>query len=83
MKKTYEKPMIVFEDFSLCTNIAAGCEVKTETWGNKTCGMDFSGVMIFLDTMTGCVEKVDSVGGDGDYNGICYHVPYGTNLFNS
>ena len=84
MKKAYEKPEIVFENFSLSTNIAAGCEVKTNLPGNKTCGLDFSGVIIFLDGMTGCTETVTNTGGDGSYNGICYHVPSGkNNLFNS
>ena len=84
MKKVYAKPEIVFESFSLSQNIAAGCEVKTNLPGNKTCGLDFSGVVIFLDSISGCVEKITSEGGDGSYNGICYHVFTGeSNLFNS
>lgn len=84
MKKVYEKPEITFESFTLSQNIAADCEVKTGLPSNNSCGMDFSGITIFLDTMNGCDEKITSEGGDGEYNGICYHVPSGNaNLFNS
>lgn len=88
MKKAYSKPEIVFENFSLTTNIAGDCEVKTSTWGmnNADCGLDFSGVVVFLDTMAGCQGgiAVESFGGDGEFNGICYHVPLDSNnLFNS
>lgn len=87
MKKTYSKPEIVFESFSLSQNIAAGCEVKTNTPSQSECGIDFGGSMLFVDGMNGmngCKDiAVDNVGGDGVYNGICYHVPTGENLFNS
>lgn len=83
MKKKYEKPQIIIENFSLSTTIAGDCEVKTNIPSQNTCGLDFSGVSIFLDTMNGCGIKVTSEGGDGEYNNICYHVPYGDNLFNS
>lgn len=85
MKKIYSKPEIAFESFSMSTNIAAGCEQPTNLPSNNECGLDFSGVYIFLDTMSGCVEKVPSDGGDGEWNTICYHVPDGgkNNLFTS
>lgn len=83
MKKTYEKPEIMFENFLLSTNIAGDCEKKTDTQSNNSCGMEFTGIgMVFLTDMSGCKdEKIE--GDDGEYNGICYHVPYGENLFNS
>jgi hypothetical protein len=84
MKKVYSKPVIMFEDFSLSTNIAGSCDVDTNVQSQNQCGMDFSGVTVFLDTMNGCAIKVTSVGGDGEYGGICYHVfSNGYNLFNS
>lgn len=87
MKKAYMKPEIMFEDFTLSTNIAGTCEVDTNIQGmaSTSCGLDFSGLMVFLDGMGGCTDiKVDNVGGDGEFNGICYHVPSGDkNLFNS
>ena len=76
MKKTYFKPEIMFEDFSLSTNIATGCEVLSNNQSSNQCGMDMSGIMVFV-TEAGMYEN-----GAGDP--ICYHVPLGQqNLFNS
>lgn len=87
MKKTYAKPAVYFESFTLCTAIAAGCEVKTNTPAARQCGIDFGPYTLFLDTMTGVCfgdGAIKDVGGDGRYNGICYHVPEDSNnLFNS
>ena len=85
MKKFYTKPEIMFDSFTLSTNIAGDCEEKMNLPSNSSCGLDFSGLMVFLDGMGGCTNiKVDNVGGDGEFNGICYHVPSGDkNLFNS
>lgn len=75
MKKTYSKPEIAFESFSLSHNIAAGCEEKTHTPAARACAVDFSGVSLFLDDMDACKDiQVDNLGGDGEFNGICYHV---------
>ena len=84
MKKVYMKPEIMFESFTLSTNIAGDCEVKTWLPSNNSCGLDFSGVTVFMTGMNGCTDiQIDSEGGDGEWNNICYHVPYGENLFNS
>lgn len=85
MKKAYEKPEIMFENFTINVNIAADCDIKTGLPTNNTCGMDFSGEMVFLTGMGGCSDTaIDAVGGDGEYNGICYHVmSNGQGLFNS
>lgn len=85
MKKVYNKPEIMFEDFSLSSAITAGCEAKTNLPSLNQCGMDFSGLVVFMQGMTGCTDiAVDNVGGDGEFNGICYHVPSnGENLFTS
>lgn len=85
MKKIYEKPAIVFEAFSLSTAIAGSCGVTTGEFSNGTCGMDLSGVKVFLSEMNGCSDfSVGNGSGDGEFNGICYHVPTdGNNLFNS
>ena len=82
MKKNYSKPEIVFEDFSLCTNIAAGCEVKLDTPTANSCGYQPEGLTytIFLEGMNGCDRKYP----DGGYKGVCYHVPTeDNNLFAS
>lgn len=83
MKKKYTKPMIIIEDFSLDTTIAGSCDVKTDTQGYGECGLDMSGITIFLDGMSGCTFPIKNVGGDGEHNGLCYHVPTDSNLFNS
>lgn len=73
MKKQYSAPDIFFEDFSLSTNIAAGCE---ETPFNNTdkCGVlgGPKGQTIFTEEILGCDKKI--IG--GYYNGLCYHNPY-------
>ena len=85
MKKTYTKPEIMFEDFTLTTSIASNCEIKTHTPSVNTCGVNASGINVFITNMTGCGDfpVPDNGGGDGEYGNICYHVPYGENLFNS
>ena len=90
MKKTYAKPEIMFEDFTLTTSIAAGCEVQdTNKATINSCGLDFSGVAVFTDRMSGCLVPGgvavpdDDMDGDAEWNGICYHNPSGTNIFNS
>ena len=80
MKKTYEKPAIIFEDFSLSTSIAAGCELETPLPSyEENCGYPIKGAIIFVEG-TQCTSYPQ----DGTYNGFCYHVPLDTNnLFNS
>ena len=69
----------------MSTNIAAGCETTTDLPSENECGMDFSGLIVFMEGMNGCSDiKVDNLGGDGEFNKICYHVPSGSNdLFTS
>ena len=85
MKKVYSKPEIVFENFSLSTNIAGDCEWKTDTYAVNICGVDSTGIgTVFMDSMYRCDHKADMIGeNDAAYGTICYHVPYGENLFNS
>jgi hypothetical protein len=91
MKKKYEAPRIVFDSFELSTNIAGDCEEKTNNPSNSTCGLTLTGnLSVFLETITGCIdfrvdvdENGDGYYGSGPYNTICYHVPFGNNLFNS
>ena len=85
MKKAYAKPEIIFESFSLSQNIAAGCEVITDTQSRGTCGLEWGPDILFLDSMGNVCTgngKVTSVGGDGEANGICYHV-FSTNAMNN
>ena len=80
MKKIYSNPEIMFEDFTLNESIAGDCGNKTHTPAQMECGLDFSGIYIFLENVNGCNFQVKEDG----YNGFCYHVPSaGQNFFNS
>lgn len=87
MKKVYEKPLIMFEDFTMSTNIAGDCE--GEPVGNPsrgTCAVIGTGdIFIFSGTVTECDYKPEDMGGEADkWDGLCYHVPTEyNNLFNS
>lgn len=79
MKKTYTKPDIAFERFSLCSSIAS-CAVKIEGALGGTCGVEMDDVFIFTEGVMGCHLAVP----DDGSNGVCYDVPFGNNnLFNS
>ena len=90
MKKNYTKPQIIFENFSMSTNIAGDCEVKANTNNNyDSCGHLYGDVILFGTDLTGCT-KYGSFGRPIAPNtgltddGICYHVPSeSSNIFNS
>lgn len=82
MKKIYSKPDIFFEDFSLSTNIAAGCEEKPFNLTDE-CGVKWGKKIIFTESMLNCGTKIvegQEKGTDSDdpdyYNKLCYHNPY-------
>lgn len=83
MRKTYSKPEIMFEDFTLCTSIASGCEIIIPTPISGTCGYAYeggNGDTLFTTNVAGCITKMS----DDESNGFCYHIPVQTNnLFNS
>lgn len=88
MKREYKKPIVVFENFCMSTNIAANCDRIVNNPTQYVCGIPGSapGMDVFSTGIHGCViheETVDGVA-DGVYDGYCYHVPDGqTQLFNS
>ena len=84
MKKAYSKPEIIFENFSLSTNIAGNCE-EIFTFTRETCSIpDENGLgMDLFNTVAGSSCNIQ-VGDDTLYNGFCYHVPTeNNNLFTS
>lgn len=87
MTKNYVKPQIVFEDFSLSKNIAAGCDRLVNNPSKGTCAVLGTGGIAVFDGTVGkaCVFKPEDLGGSKDeYDGFCYHVPADNNdLFNS
>lgn len=80
MKKTYSKPDIMFESFSLCTNVAAGCEFKTPLPQSGGCGVRYFNSIIFQNAEQGCNKGPENT----PYDTVCYHQPLETNnLFTS
>lgn len=89
MKKTYSAPMIEFEDFTLSTSIAVGCEVTTNhviyacqyEIGRGSEKRNVFVAEYACDYSEGVIREAD---GSPSYNGICYHVPTeSNNLFTS
>ena len=82
MKKAYTKPEILFDDFSLATTIAAGCQNQTHTPAWNMCGINYGKDVLFAEGMLSCTKKVTK--DDEGMYGYCYHVPTdATKLFNS
>ena len=80
MKKAYAKPQIMFEDFSLSTSIAVGCEYESyNNAGEGVCGYYDVGenATIFVTSgVGGCVFGApDKLWGTDDYNTVCYDIP--------
>ena len=74
MKKTYTKPEIMFEDFSLSTSIALGCVygAQHQQYMCPYVDNEFFEAVIFLESMGNvCETQVE----DSANNGLCYHDP--------
>ena len=81
MKRTYEAPVMCFEDFELSANIAAGCTAIITGHTQNTCALDFGGQLLFIDRVTACKDPIID---DGSESSFCYHIPIADNkLFNS
>lgn len=86
MKKKYEKPMIIIENFSLSTTIAGNCESIVGNPTQGTCAVIGTGeINMFSGTIRACDFTPEDMGGVEDiYDGFCYHIPTSEkNLFNS
>lgn len=94
MKKEYQKPDFVFEDFTLKASIAGGCAEGLITSSSKescsryatssdgnSCYFYDNTVQVFATTTTGChFTTQDDFDGDSDtFFGLCYHVSSGEN----
>lgn len=82
MKKSYSKPDILFDSFSLSTNVASNCEFRTPLPQVDECGMPtgYFNSVIFVTEIQGCTVVEPS----GVWDTICYHQPSETNnLFTS
>lgn len=86
MKKLYTAPQILFESFSMSTNIAGDCESIIDTQAKGTCAVLSSGnIAIFDGSVSACFFTPEGMGQAKDtWDGFCYHVPTEyNNLFNS
>ena len=89
MKRTYTKPEIMFECFSLSTNIAADCEAQAQTYANYSesgCGYLMTDTIVFGTDLTGCQggDNYRQVAPNQAFDSVCYNVPSPNfNIFNS
>lgn len=86
MKKAYNAPEILFEDFALSDSIAGTCEGIVGNPSKGTCALQGTGgINVFNEGVHGCDFKPEDMGGVKDeWDGFCYHVPVEyNNLFNS
>ena len=85
MKRTYSKPEIMFESFTLSTNIAGDCERIVGNPTKGSCGVPGSapGINVFtsdMDGANGCTVPNFT----DELDGYCYHTPESNyTLFNS
>lgn len=79
MKKTYQKPQIMFESFSLTTTIASGCEKIITTSAKDICGEKVAkGSYLFFTGIDQCnviPAQEGTVDSSKGYDGVCYHNP--------
>ena len=82
MKKTYMKPDIYVESFSLTQSIAYGCTAQKNGFGTpsssdpNTCGWDVNGITYFAYGVNpGCTA--------GEFEYVCYNAPNGNVMFGS
>lgn len=79
MKKQYEKPMIYVEDFTMCQNIAAGCN-KTEGANQYQGACHFEdingyGDILFNSLVSSCevvIDLNDCQDGSNSYGGYFF-----------
>ena len=81
MKKTYSKPHIVIEKFTLNTSIASNCEKPFTLFEQFACGVPddngYGDIIFSFDVASNCT--VEGIGDKHIYDGFCYHVPSETN----
>lgn len=68
MKKIYSKPEIMFDSFTLTTNIAAGCGHTTGLHSRDICAVDFGPLKIFSSQAGNVCDTF--IEDDDQY---CYH----------
>jgi hypothetical protein len=79
MKKRYEKPDIMFDNFTMSESVAR-CEEKAN-FARGVCGVEMGpGWIVFTNEVGSCIIKQK----DLEFNSLCYHAPIDSNnVFNS
>ncbi len=79
MKKRYEKPDIMFDNFTMSESVAR-CEEKAN-FARGVCAVETGPfTYMFTDEVNSCNFKQK----DLEFNSLCYHVPMDSNnVFNS
>lgn len=82
MRKSYTKPEILFEDFTVTANIATGCDELCHS-AEYVCALEktYGGMTLNIFTI-GTVSNCDT-GPAGIFDNLCYHAPEGYNTFSS
>lgn len=85
MRKKYEAPVIMFEDFSVSASIAGNCEHIIDNQSKGSCGLrGFGPKPIFTSDFPDACGKPIADGTATGLDGLCYHIPSSEyNIFNS
>ena len=79
MKKNYEAPKSLFEDFALSSSIAVGCEFINKNPTQGSCGYQTEFGVVFTTQVSGCKYTAPDTN-----DSLCYHVPNDyANIFTS
>lgn len=71
MKKVYSKPEIMFECFTVCTNIAANCDIINSNPSIKeTCSYASAFGNVFVSS-----PPCEITAPNEEFGNICYHIP--------
>ena len=71
MKKMYSKPDVMFESFTMSTNIAANCEViNVNPSANEDCSYSSAFGNVFISE-----PSCEITAPGGEFGNICYHIP--------
>ena len=86
MRKTYSKPEIMFESFTLSSNIAGDCERVVGNPSKGSCGIlgNEPGIDNLFSSSVKGTDGCQMCTDVDNYDGYCYHVPTEDyTLFNS
>ena len=89
MKKLYNKPQVIIEEFTISQSVASGCTVSAQ-FNKNNCGIPgkYEDEILFSLGLAGSPCTYKPVGTDNNQNGIddlddkyCYHIPTDANRY--